>query len=95
MGRDVIDGGRGHYEPGAKQLGACSDLRLARTKLGPAGFDLVRDVLDRGLFLKDAAIERGLTADRQQRKLNKQFKAHLDVLADAFFGFQNGTQRAA
>jgi hypothetical protein len=84
MGRDVVDGGRGHYEPSAKRLHACGDIALARSKLCADGFDLVRDVLERGLFLTEAAVKRVLTAERAQRRLNKQFKASLDTMAAAF-----------
>jgi hypothetical protein len=83
-GRVVVDGGRGCFEPAAKRLRACGDLVLARKKLEADGFALLRDVLERGLFLKEAAFERGLCAERAQRKLNKRFRESLDIMASAF-----------
>jgi len=83
MARDVVDGGRRCFEPSAKRLRACKDIALAGTKLG-ADFELVRQVLAEGLFLKEIALERDLTAERAQRKLNRRFKECLDTMASAF-----------
>jgi hypothetical protein len=83
MARDIVDGSRCQHEPNAKRLRACADLALTRAKLG-TDFALVEDVLARGLYLIEAAIERGLTAEMAQRKLNKQFRASLETMALAF-----------
>jgi hypothetical protein len=57
---------------------------LARAKLGATDFDLVRDVLGCGMFLTEAAAQRGITAERAQRRLNKSFRVCLDIMAAAF-----------
>lgn len=82
--REYVDGGRfPELLTDARQKAVVELARLSRP-LGIEGEALIRDVLGKGLFVRECAISRGITAERAVRRLSDRLKESLEILAFEF-----------
>lgn len=86
--KEAVDGGRMPEALSAIQMRGMQDMRAAREALGPEGAALVMDILGTGWSIKQAALARGRTAERDRLYIGARFRECLNTLAIRF-GYSN------
>lgn len=82
--KEPVDGGRWPDMLSDQQAQAARDLHRIDAMLGPGRSALVLDVLGHGMYMPQAAALRGITSERQRRKLTRELYLSLDQMAEAF-----------
>jgi hypothetical protein len=82
--KEPVDGGRWPDALSDHQAQASRDLHRIDAMLGPGRSALVLDVLGRGMYMPQAAALRGITSERQRRKLTRELYLSLDQMAVVF-----------
>ena len=98
--REAVDGGRFHEPISDAKSKAYDTLWEARrglikelgVEMGRFAEALIRDVLGDRLFLRQAAIRRGLSTDWQIRALTEKFKQYLNILAVVYGKAMKGSR---
>lgn len=86
--KEAVSGGRMPEVLTKRQMVAVQDLKAARDALGTEGAVLVMDILGKGWSVKEAALARGRTTERDRRYVGDRFRECLATLAKRF-GYSN------
>lgn len=86
--KEAVDGGRLPEVLTDQQRRAVQDLKAAKEALGPAGNELLTDVLAKGWSISQAALHRGRTSERDRLYVGGRFRECLRTLAIRF-GYSN------